>query len=535
MPTRLLTLFLLMIAATAPGRAEWLAVIDRSMPESSGLSEDQLILLSQVARGIAGEATPDSIRVLSEENTFILLEEAGIDPADCEGQCEIDIARQLQADWLLSTQIVRFGSNWTMQLNLFRTESGELVASEIRGEAREENLVESARRGTRALFRELFAPPTPAVYSADSLLAPPIGVYDWLIDSRPREAHVILDGLPAGQTPLQLELEPGPHRLRLELAEHEAQEREILVHDDGAELFLMQALPGVLELESRPTDLPVRLDGLTIGSTPLRRSLDAGSYTLEVGDPKRHQVRGMPLRIQAGETQRLSLEVDERLGRLAIAAMDRRERSLSLPVNVDGKQRGRTPLTLSLPPGDYRVKVGDSERQARVEPDGRAELLFRDQKKLQEGPERMGTIGVAFGQDRGRLDWIRSHGIHEDIGFSGNMPGVVIHLDLLHRKWWALAYRHEGFWTRLSLRPPGKSESRSLDMVTHGSSLALQYKLDRLVFGGLLGRNWEFTVKDEHSVRHGYNWLGLQAGLRKFYLEARRRQGETSLRVVWLF
>jgi len=136
-----------------------MAVIDRSKPGSAGLNEDQLSLLAQTARGEAARLLAGKgYTILSEENTISILRDMGVELATCEGECEVEIARKLQADWLLSTKVVQFGSGWNLQVNLFQASSGSLMGSE-RGRAEQpEELVEYAAWAASRLSQGLLNP-----------------------------------------------------------------------------------------------------------------------------------------------------------------------------------------------------------------------------------------------------------------------------------------------------------------------------------------------------------------------------------------
>jgi hypothetical protein len=132
--------------------ATLVAVIDRSSEAGSGLNEDQRSILSQAARGqLVRSLAHRGCVVLSEENTIAILRDMGVDLATCEGECELQVARTLQADWLVSIRLVRLGGEWTVQANLFRTSSGAMVG----GETRECGSERELRPALQHLIRDL--------------------------------------------------------------------------------------------------------------------------------------------------------------------------------------------------------------------------------------------------------------------------------------------------------------------------------------------------------------------------------------------
>jgi hypothetical protein len=166
------------------GRAELLAVIDRSNPTSAELTADQLSLLAQSIRGEAARHLgTHQVAVLSEENTVSILRDMGVDLATCESECDVETARRLQADWLISSKLVRFGSQWTYQLNLFQTETGRLKASEQLAATRAEELVNALPRLACRLLAVNWAPD-----STCQALLPPIPKADPALKTTPRPA-----------------------------------------------------------------------------------------------------------------------------------------------------------------------------------------------------------------------------------------------------------------------------------------------------------------------------------------------------------
>ncbi|MDP2359766.1 MAG: DUF5763 domain-containing protein [bacterium] len=153
-----LVLFAL-LALPVPARAGLLAVIDRSHPTSAELNADQLSLLAQAVRGEAARHLgAREVAVLSEENTVTILKDMGVDLARCEGECEVELARTLQADWLVTSKVVRFGAQWTLQLNLFKTATGQLAGSEQLTAKGKEDLVNGVPRAACRLLAGTWAP-----------------------------------------------------------------------------------------------------------------------------------------------------------------------------------------------------------------------------------------------------------------------------------------------------------------------------------------------------------------------------------------
>jgi len=112
--------------------------------------------------------------------------------------------------------------------------------------------------------------------------------------------------------------------------------------------------PATLAIASNPSDADVTIDGVMRGKTPLKMSLAAGSYQMQVQQGTR--TRTMPLTVEAGTVMSQYVELADAaptVGRLDVSA-DR----AGAHVTIDGKARGATPLTLTdIPPGRHTVSV----------------------------------------------------------------------------------------------------------------------------------------------------------------------------------
>lgn len=180
------------------------------------------------------------------------------------------------------------------------------------------------------------------------------------IDSQPPGAEVILKDQKIGLTPLKL-----PKVL--------AGEQEILIRKEN---YLpvsqkIQLLPstaqshrfvltngkevGYLSLQSAPAGAQLKIDGQSQGPSPLMRlPLPAGFHQLEVSLPG-YKTQTQSLFLEAGqdlpvETTLLSLKPAK--GAVHIAG-----EFTGAEVWIDQKKRGKLPLTLSLPPGEYQVEI----------------------------------------------------------------------------------------------------------------------------------------------------------------------------------
>jgi hypothetical protein len=123
--------FLAMLFTTA-WAGERLAVLE---VRGADLPADQCATLTDAARqGVVG-ALGDRVVVMTRENMEVMLSDMGLD-ASCvaEGSCEVDTARNLGVDYVVSGSLTPFGGVLVASLKLHETKGGSLLGSEqVRG------------------------------------------------------------------------------------------------------------------------------------------------------------------------------------------------------------------------------------------------------------------------------------------------------------------------------------------------------------------------------------------------------------------
>jgi formylglycine-generating enzyme required for sulfatase activity len=170
-------------------------------------------------------------------------------------------------------------------------------------------------------------------------------------------AEVIVDGESRGTTPLaDLSLTPGPHRLEVNAQRYLPAARDIEVQGGGErETVTVELTPdwAVVTLRTDPPGATVLVDGVEAGVTPAEVEMASGQREVEVRLAG-YNAWSSKLQIVANQPQQLP--------DIALAVADGRVDLASVPsdasVSVNGEFRGRTPLSLRLPPGrTHRVAL----------------------------------------------------------------------------------------------------------------------------------------------------------------------------------
>jgi formylglycine-generating enzyme required for sulfatase activity len=162
-------------------------------------------------------------------------------------------------------------------------------------------------------------------------------------------ATLAVDGRPVGALPGEYELPAGTRELAV-TAPHFAEERlRFVVTGGGERQSLKVELDPVfarVTVTSVPSGATVWADDRELGTTPLETELDAGRYTLAIVHPQFRRFES-PLTVVAGQPLAVGpVELGMPDGRLVVHS-----KPAGADVSIGGRYRGRTPLTVGVPPG----------------------------------------------------------------------------------------------------------------------------------------------------------------------------------------
>src|SRR5438876_12386189 len=110
--------------------------------------------LSDQVRSAVKRSLPDA-RVITRENMLVLLQASGKDLANCEGECEVDTGRRIGADLVVSGELLRFGTQYKLNMKLHDTRSGELLSGTVAAGATADELDANLRPAAGKLLAPL--------------------------------------------------------------------------------------------------------------------------------------------------------------------------------------------------------------------------------------------------------------------------------------------------------------------------------------------------------------------------------------------
>ena len=162
-------------------------------------------------------------------------------------------------------------------------------------------------------------------------------------------ASLAVDGRTIGKIPGEYELPAGTRELAV-TAPHFVEKRlRFEVAGGGERQAVKLALTpnfARVSVSSVPAGATVWADDRELGTTPLETELDAGRYTLAIVHPEFRRFES-PLTVVAGQPVNIGpVELGMPDGRLVVTS-----RPAGADVSIGGRYRGRTPVTVSVPPG----------------------------------------------------------------------------------------------------------------------------------------------------------------------------------------
>ncbi|MBW2192542.1 MAG: PEGA domain-containing protein, partial [Deltaproteobacteria bacterium] len=201
-------------------------------------------------------------------------------------------------------------------------------------------------------------------------------------------ARVHIDNTDAGTTPVEnLELMPGLKKIDIRAENYQVFQTEVDVKGCGElQTFTWALLPAWSDVTFRsfPPGANVKIDGQSIGNTPLSRQLAAGSYLLEIS-ADRHKPWKQRLVVEPNEPQKLSdIRLKPADGSVAI-----KTKPAGANVIIDGIFVGQTPMTADLSPSEDHVvqvsKAGYEKASRKINIPSSASKQLDIDLKVREG------------------------------------------------------------------------------------------------------------------------------------------------------
>ena len=178
---------------------------------------------------------------------------------------------------------------------------------------------------------------------------------DITIESIPEKAPVRVDGIPAGSTPLTLELLEGDHDIELKAEGYKIWRIRLAVganQPQVLDLVRLEPADGTLTVETIPSGANVMLSNAFAGQTPAKLNLSANTPHRIQLSKAGYETVNQEVSVGSGALKTLSVKLKPKLGviHLKIAPAD-------AEVMVDGKKMGRAKRKLRLIAIEHQLEI----------------------------------------------------------------------------------------------------------------------------------------------------------------------------------
>jgi hypothetical protein len=266
---RSLVLFVIIMIVPYAAKAERIAILELRSKEMPP------VLLETVQARLNEALKAEGYKIVSEEEVAKKMREINVPPGCTLGPCLSRIGRALFAERALFGGISSQGSSYDLVLTMMETGGGSVLAQvtgrcEVCNYKEVEDLV---LKGAQDLHRQMLV-----FLSTHSVL---------VIRSKPSLAKVLLDNLPAGETPMTLVVSPGYHLIEVASSGGIASKEMLSLEPGKTRLIyadLWQKLPSWLDegvSPKRQRRLPSWLKWTVLGASISLVGIGAGAWAMD--------------------------------------------------------------------------------------------------------------------------------------------------------------------------------------------------------------------------------------------------------------
>lgn len=291
--------------------------------------------------------------IMTRENILSILHDQNKSDTCFDGSCEVEIGRNIGADFIISGQVLQIEGVYLYSLKIHNTKNGVLLATKrIEGDSGLE-LIRKTAEITEAFVAKALDIPS----SAEGHI-PVQNTYTTQFHSNPNGAEVWIDNTRiCSATPCSAEIASGFHNV--EVKKHHYQTWNTTFYaKQGFEINPHLIENDVkLHLESTSSDIKVYLDDQYLGTTPLPpQSITPGAHLLRyeglcVGIQEEHFIA------KDGVNIFREISTDAFTSPLHVSAINQHGKPIRGRVYLDGQFAGYTPFLEQISSCANRVEV----------------------------------------------------------------------------------------------------------------------------------------------------------------------------------
>ena len=357
----LFLLFLQVAFAVSPVR---IAVLEF---RGINIEESALTLLADDVRegvliAVKNDSTNSNYLVMTRENMMSILKEMGKGIEECTGECEVEIARNIGADYVVSGEVYLIEDQYILSLKMHDTQAGNLLGrEEAKGnkitELLDETTIAATKLVSSSLDISLLSNNTETeIETETSKPSRKIKTHQITFDSTPSGASVYVDNqLICNTTPCDKFIKEGEHNVQYSLQRYANHIETIDVKEPTSFRAKLQSHFGVYTIHSAPLGLPVYENDVYLGKTPFEVDLTPGEHELEIKDDC-YQKSITRVYADEGERDNVYINILERNSGIFVEAyID--DVPVKTDIYVDGKNVGKTGKQIEIPLCSKKVEI----------------------------------------------------------------------------------------------------------------------------------------------------------------------------------
>lgn len=319
--------------------AEHLAVLDF---ESKLDHEFVSMLADQSRAGALDTLDPLQYSIITRENMIKILHDMGKDATCISGSCEVDLARNIGADLVVSGTVSKIEKTYMVSVKLHETQGGTLLAIEKAQATDQVALINATFDATKRLLQT-------GLHMQDQIASV-------TLSSKPIARVYIDDKMICEQTPCRRDIAYGKHELRLEANGVQSLSDTVLIEGDTYIHRSLERDQGEVYTEKMPDNLQIYLDDAPWMSTPINASVTPGTHRFAVVDSC-YTNTSVEMEIVAGQSVHIPLPVIEKMAEVDLQVQDSRGVRSTASVYVDDVLIGQSNTTLQIPICAKKVSV----------------------------------------------------------------------------------------------------------------------------------------------------------------------------------
>ncbi len=340
--------------------------------------------------------------VMTRENMMSILKEMGKGIEECVGECEVEIARNIGADYVISGEVYLIEDQYILSLKIHDTQGGHLLGREEAKSAKLTELFDKATDSATQLISESLQISPTKINSTEQVSIDTNAnpekrpeTYQITFTSIPSGASVYVDNkLLCNTTPCDKYLSKGTHAVKYSLQRHANYLDTIEVLESTIFSANLRSHFGTYTIHSAPLGLEVYEKNTLLGTTPFEVDLTPGSHQLSIKD-KCYQSSTTEVFSEEDENDDIYINILERRSGLLIQAyID--DKPIKTDVFIDGEKRGKTGKQIEIPLCSQEVQIKHKNYRWTQEIKPREDKVLRLEADLRKSPVKNRSNGKTY-------------------------------------------------------------------------------------------------------------------------------------------